>query len=94
MLDLLQLTLAALRANAMAERLSGTLRRECLDQLIVLNERQLHAGLAEFAAFSSGARPHRRLRLETPLPADRPALGPIRARPDLGGRHHTYARAA
>jgi len=94
MLDLLQLTLAALRANAMAERLSGTLRRECLDQLIVLNERQLHAGLAEFAAFSNGARPHRRLRLETPLPADRPALGPIRARPDLGGLHHTYARAA
>jgi transposase InsO family protein len=82
------------RANAVAERLIGTLRRECLDHLIVVNERHLRAVLAEFAAYYNGARPHRALELDTPLPADRPAVGPIRTRPVLGGLHHTYERAA
>jgi hypothetical protein len=48
----------------------------------------------EFAGHDNGARPRRRLGLETPLPADRPAVGPIRARPAPGGLHHTYERAA
>jgi transposase InsO family protein len=80
--------------NAVAERLIGTLRRECLDHLIVRNERHLRAVLTEFTAFYNDARPHRTLGLETPLPADRPAVGPIRARPVLGGLHHAYERAA
>jgi hypothetical protein len=71
-----------------------TVRDECLDHLIVLNERHLRAVLAEFAAFYDGGRPHRTLGLETPLPAVRPTSGPIRARPVLGGLHHTYERAA
>ena len=82
------------RANAVAERVIGTLRRECLDHLIVLNERHLRAVLAEFAAYYNGDRPHRTLGLETPLPAVRPTTGPIRARPVLGGLHHVYERAA
>ena len=82
------------RANAVAERLIGTLRRECLDHLLVVNERHLRAVLTEFAGYYNGARPHRTLGLETPLPADRPTVGPIRARPVLGGLHHSYERAA
>jgi transposase InsO family protein len=82
------------RANAVAERLVGTLRRECFDHLIVLNERHLRAVLTECAAFDNAARPHRTPGLETPQPARRPQHGPIRASPILGGLHHVYERAA
>ena len=82
------------RANAVAERVIGTLRRECLDRLVVVNERHLRAILAEFVRFYNAQRPHRTLRLETPVPATRPSAGPIRSRAGLGGLHHTYERAA
>jgi putative transposase len=82
------------RANAVAERVIGTLRRECLDHLIVLSESHLRAVLAEFTRFYNRDRPHRTLCLETPLPPVRPATGSIRARPVLGGLHHAYERAA
>jgi putative transposase len=82
------------RANAVAERVIGTLRRECLDHHIVLHERHLSAVLREFTRYYNRARPHRTLRLETPLPMARPSTGPIRARPVLGGLHHEYERAA
>jgi hypothetical protein len=65
-----------------------------LDPLLVRNERHRRAVLAAFAACSDGARPHRTLGLETPLPAVRPAAGPIRARPVRGGLHHAGERAA
>ena len=82
------------RANAVAERAIGTLRRECLDQLVVVNERHLRAVLAEFVGYYNAERPHRTLHLETPVPSTRPAAGPIRSRSVLGGLHHTYERAA
>ncbi len=82
------------RANAVAERVIGTLRRECVDHLLVLNERHLRAILAEFVGYYNAQRPHRTLRLETPVPATRPSAGPIRSRAVLGGLHHTYERAA
>jgi transposase InsO family protein len=86
--------LRAPRANAVAERLVGTMRRECLDQLIVVNERHLRVVLSEFASYYNAARPHRTLGLGTPLPATRPLHGPIRASPVLSGLHHVYRRAA
>jgi putative transposase len=82
------------RANAVAERVIGTLRRECLDHLIVLNERHLRAVLDEFVAHYNADRPHRSLGLETPQPAARPDPGPVRSRPVLGGLHHAYERVA
>jgi transposase InsO family protein len=82
------------RANAVAERLVGTLRRECLDRLIVVNEAHLHTVLTEFAAYYNRERPHRTLCLDTPEPVARPSVGPIRASPVLGGLHHVYDRAA
>jgi transposase InsO family protein len=82
------------QANAVAERLVGTLRRECLDHLVVVNERHLSSILAEFVRFYNQERPHRTLRLETPEPGVRSTTGSIRASPVLGGLHHVYGRVA
>jgi transposase InsO family protein len=82
------------RANAVAERVIGTLRRECLDHLIVLTERHLRTVLSEFSRYYNGDRPHRTLQLQTPRPHVVTATGPIRARSVLGGLHHAYERAA
>ena len=82
------------KANAIAERLVGTLRRECLDHLVIVNEAHLRAALTEFAGYYNRERPHRALGLETPTPAARPTVGSISSRPVLGGLHHSYQRAA
>src|SRR5262249_27019615 len=84
------------RANAIAERVIGTLRRECLDHLIPLDERHLRTVLAEYVEYYNTDRPHRTLRLGTPLQVtrSRTGAGAVTGRPVLGGLHHTYARAA
>ena len=88
------------RANAVAERAIGTLRRECLDHVIPLDEVHLRTILADYATYYNHDRPHRTLHLETPRPRERPRAGPrpvvqsIRARPVLGGLHHVYDLAA
>src|SRR5919109_743118 len=51
------------RANAIAERVVGTLRRECLDHLIILDEQHLRSVLMEFVGYYNLGRPHRTLRL-------------------------------
>ena len=80
------------RANAVAERVIGTLRRECLDHSIVLNEQHLCAILREFVAYYNAERPHRTLGLEPPVPTIRADRGPIRSRSVLGGLHQVYER--
>jgi transposase InsO family protein len=85
------------RANAVAERVIGTLRRECLDHLIPVDERHLRPVLAEYVDYHNGDRPHRTLQPEPPRPQLRPRAGPtrsVRARPVLNGLHHVYERAA
>jgi transposase InsO family protein len=82
------------RANAIAERLVGTLPRDCLDHLVSVNEAPLRAVLTEFGRYTNPERPHRLPRPETPTPAVRDTVGPTTARPVLGGRHHIHHRAA
>src|SRR5262249_38706478 len=82
------------RANAVAERLVGTLRRECFDRLVVVNETHLRSVLSEFVGYYNAERPHRTLTLETPTPPARARAGPIRSRLVLGGLHYVYERAA
>jgi putative transposase len=87
------------RANAIAERVIRTLRQECLDHILILNERHLEQVLAEYVRYYNADRPHRRLGLAPPLPSVRApavpgAAGRVISRPVLGGLHHVYARAA
>jgi transposase InsO family protein len=82
------------RANAVAERVIGTLRRECLDHVIPVDEHHLGTILTEYAHYYNTERPHRALRLETPRPGSPSPTGAVAARPVLGGLHHAYARAA
>ena len=84
-------------ANAIAERVIGTLRRDCLDHVIVVNERHLRRVLREYVAHYNGVRPHRSLELDPPdgrPPTPPPAEGRVRSRPVLGGLHHEYEWAA
>jgi transposase InsO family protein len=81
------------RANAAAERVIGTLGRECLDHLIVRNEQHLHAILREFVAYYNAEGPLRTLGWELPVPTIRADRGPVRSRSVLGGLHHVYERA-
>ena len=85
--------------NPYVERFVGTLRRELLDHLIILDERHLERLLAEFIErYYHTDRPHQGLDGDTPLPhAEPPDLaGPTKlvATPVLGGLHHTYRRVA
>ena len=87
-------SVASPRANAIIERFIGTLRRECLDHLIILDEWHLRSVLTEFIGYYNLERPHRTLRLETPVQVLRAGEVPVRSRPVLGGLHHVYERAA
>ena len=82
------------RANAVAERVVRTPWDEGLDRVIPLNQRHLRSILAAFVRYDNEQCPRRTLALETPLRAARPAVGPIRSRPVVGGLHHVYERAA
>lgn len=83
------------RANGIAERVIRTIRQECLDHVIVLNEHHLGAVLMDFMSYYNEDRPHRALLQECPIPAPETARdGPIQCRPVLGGLHHVYSRAA
>jgi transposase InsO family protein len=84
------------RANAIAERFVGTLRRECLDHLLILGEGHLRKVLAEFARHYNGHRPHQSLQQEPP---QRPGSAvDITARIErqqiLSGLINAYRRAA
>src|SRR5438876_2228624 len=73
--------------NGYAERLIGTIRRECLDHLIVLGEAHLRRILGEFAAYYNESRTHRALSQNAPVHRAIERLGAITSRPVLGGLH-------
>lgn len=82
--------------NPIAERLIGSIRRGCLDRVIVLNERHLRRLLAEYCDYYHAARTHRSLGQDVPHPRaiESPEEGEIIELPMVGGLHHRYARRA
>jgi transposase InsO family protein len=82
--------------NPFAERVIGSIRRECLDLVIVLNERHLRRLLRTYLAYYNTARPHQRLGNDSPRGREvQPvASGRVVTIPEVGGLHHRYRRAA
>ena len=79
--------------NGFAERLIGTVRRECVDHLIVLGEAHLRQVLIKFATYYNEGRIHRSLNKDAPFHRATECLGAITSGPVLGGLHHRYCRA-
>ena len=87
------------RANAIVERFLRSVRRECVDHLLVLGEGHLRRVLREYVAYFNQARPHQGRDQRVPMPGEPPGPaqhddGAIMALPILGGLQHTYQRAA
>jgi hypothetical protein len=79
--------------NAYAERLIGSIRRECLDHIVVFGERHLRHVLLSYMDYYNGARTHLSLNKDARISRAAEAAGRILCRPILGGPHHQYARA-
>ncbi|MEO8398154.1 MAG: integrase core domain-containing protein, partial [Chloroflexota bacterium] len=87
------------KANAVCERFLGSVRREYLDHLLIVNQRHLYRVLKEYVTYFNCARPHQGIGHRVPVPPaesdDHPITGHrIIAFPVLGGLHHDYRRSA
>jgi transposase InsO family protein len=82
--------------NPFAERLIGSIRRECLDHVLVLSERHLRRILTRYFTYYHRARTHLSLDKDAPdaRPVEAPELGPVIPISEVGGLHHRYARRA
>ncbi len=78
------------------ERLIGSIRRECLNHVIVLNEAHLIRILDSYFAYYHESRTHLSLERNAPVPrqVEPPQQGKVIAIPQVGGLHHRYTRAA
>jgi transposase InsO family protein len=100
-IEVLKIPYRAPRANSYCERFIGSLRRECLDHVIILNERHLHRTVKEYATYFNTDRPHQGIDQRIPGQSERPGTlesppsnGKLISRPVLNGLHHTYYWAA
>ncbi len=78
--------------NGFAERLIGSIRRECVDHLIVLGESHLRRILRSYAHYYNEIRTHRSLEKDAPLRRAVQRIGLVKSQPILGGLHHRYVR--
>ena len=78
--------------NGHTERLIGSIRRECLDHVVVFGERHLRHVLLSYMQYYNGARTHLSLNKDAPVPRAVQAVGRILPTPILGGLHHQYVR--
>ena len=78
--------------NGYAERLIRSIRRECLDHVVVFGERHLRHLLLSYVNYYNSVRTHLSLAKDSPLVRPVHAVGRIQPRPVLGGLHHQYIR--
>jgi transposase InsO family protein len=98
-IEILKTPYHAPRANAICERFLGSVRRECLDHLLILSEKQLHRVLRAYVKYFNRARPHQGIHQQIP---EREVTCVRSAQPDeriisvsvLGGLHHEYRSVA
>src|SRR5258706_26933 len=79
--------------NGFAERLIGSIRRECVDHIIVLDEMHLRRVLKSYADYYNSLRTHRSLHKDAPVSRQIQRIGSIKSHAILRGLHHRYARA-
>ena len=78
--------------NGFAERLIGSIRRECLNHIVVSGEAHLRRVLRTYAGYYNKIRTHRSLDKDAPISRPVQSTGNIKSHPILGGLHHHYAR--
>ncbi|WP_245718831.1 transposase [Micromonospora rhizosphaerae] len=96
-IDVIKTPPQAPRANAFAERWVGTVRRECTDLMLIVNERHLATVLADYTSHYNDHRPHRSLGQQPPNPPPRivdVTAARIKRRPILDGLINEYSQAA
>jgi putative transposase len=98
-IEILKTPYQAPRANAICERFLGSVRRECLDHLLILHERQLQRALNAYIHYFNQARPHQGMAQQIPeqrrsVPSAQDAGNKVIALPVVGGLHHDYHWAA
>jgi putative transposase len=97
-IEVLRIPHRAPRANAICERFLGSVRRECLDHLLILSEQQLYRVVREYVEYFNRARPHQGLGQRIPegpgAVENEGRSGKIISLPILSGLHHDYRRVA
>src|SRR5207237_134904 len=96
-IEVLRTPYRAPKANAIMERFMGSVRRDCLDHLLLLVEKHLARVVKAYVQYFNCARPHQGIRQQvpaTPVPPLPPPIGKVVSLPVLGGLHHCYSWVA
>jgi transposase InsO family protein len=84
------------QANGVCERFMGSLRRECLDHILIYDDRHLERIVVEYTAYFNQERPHQGIEQRIPeqydLTRSKPTRGQVTSKAILGGLHHSYSR--
>jgi putative transposase len=85
------------QGNGICERFMGSLRRECVEHILIHDDKHLQRAVTEYATYFNQERPHQGIEQRIPdqygLTRSKPMRGQIAARAILGGLHHSYSRA-
>ena len=96
-IEILKTPYRAPKANAICERFLGSVRRECLDHILVLGDQHLHRVIREYVTYFNRARPHQGIEQQIPEGSssvpEKQGKGKIIAFPVLNGLHHDYRLA-